>query len=48
MFMPKRHGFWWTQGEGLILHATYGITPMLLNLNVSLVGINGERSPKLT
>lgn len=45
IFLSNRHNSWWGKSERLVILATYGTTPMLLNLYVSLAEIVGEGCP---
>ena len=42
IFLSNRHDSWWEKSERLVILATCGTTPMLLNLYVVLVDIVGE------
>lgn len=48
VFLSKTHESWWNKSERFTILATYGTTPILLNLYVSLVESNGEMLPNLT
>ena len=43
VFISKTHESWWNNNERLTILASYGTTPMVLNLYVFLVGINGKQ-----
>ena len=45
IFLSIRHDSWWEKSERLVILATYGTTPMLLNLCVSPTEIVGEECP---
>ena len=47
IFLSNRHDSWWHKSESLIILATYGTTPMLLNLYVPLSGSSTKKYSKI-
>lgn len=48
IFLSIRHDSWWRKSERLVILATYGTTPMLLNLYVFTHRDHRRRTPNLT